>query len=236
VPLHQLFSRRTGQLRFHTRTSLARYLRFSAKARLVITGVGDDRPLEAYWSVGRAARLCHALQQLSPDLLTSPNFSVFSDVPRWDNLQNMKRIALCWREFAQARIPTALHVNARTDRDWERWSEFLIAHPERLRAVIDRVARPLRLVVKGGLTFLPLLRCTGAEIVFVDSSAYMRTMKRRLLKCRSDGRVRWRKMITPPDLPLDELLQENVAAAERRVRSILSPEPKQLPLFVRQSA
>lgn len=259
VPLHNLFHSRTGDLRFQTRSSLAKHFRFSPETRLVITGVAEDRQLEAYWSAGRAAHVSEALRQLSPDLVTSPNFSSFSDVPRWDNLQNMKRIALCWHELASAGIPTALHVNARTDRDWDRWIELLVAHPEiatiafefgtgaaarsrgewhaeKLRYVRDRVGRPLRLVIKGGLAFLRILRISGASIVFVDSSAYMRTMKRRALVRSSAGRLRWRRTPTMVETPLDNLLQLNVMNAERHVHDLLFRplQPvtlQQMPLF-----
>jgi hypothetical protein len=41
-------------------------------------------------------------------------------VPRLDNLFNMKRIALVWSEIQREGMPCALHLNARTDRDFER--------------------------------------------------------------------------------------------------------------------
>jgi len=36
----------------------------------------------------------------------------------WED--NMKRIAICWSELASCGIAASLHLNARTDRDWER--------------------------------------------------------------------------------------------------------------------
>ena len=42
----------------------------------------------------------------------------------------MKRIAIVHQEFLSEGMPAALHVNARTDRDWERWREYVAARPE----------------------------------------------------------------------------------------------------------
>ncbi len=42
----------------------------------------------------------------------------------------MKRIAIVWSEIQREGMLCALHVNARTDRDFERWTLFLCEHPE----------------------------------------------------------------------------------------------------------
>jgi hypothetical protein len=54
-------------------------------------------------------------------MATTPNYSLFVDRPRWDDLHAMKRIAIVHGEFLEAGMPGALHVNGRTDRDFERW-------------------------------------------------------------------------------------------------------------------
>src|SRR5262249_9775047 len=123
-------SMRTGKALFTDRASIARKFGFTSTAHLVITGVSVEQPLERYWERARATDFLQCLAAVHPDLVTTPNFSLFSDVPRYDNLYNMKRIAICWQELASLGIPTALHINARTDHDWERWVQFLRAHPE----------------------------------------------------------------------------------------------------------
>src|SRR5262249_54158581 len=133
-----------------------------------------------------------------------PNFSLFSDKPREDNLYNMKRIAICWHELATRRIPAALHLNARTDRDWCRWREFLAAHPEisavafefstgaaararaqwhlrQLQAVADEAKRPLTLVVRGGRALLHELRGHFGQVALIATDPLMRARKRRVL-------------------------------------------------------
>ena len=52
---------------------------------------------------------------LGVEMVNSPNFSLFTNVTRHDNLHNMKRIALTSAEFMAGGMPCALHVNVRTD-------------------------------------------------------------------------------------------------------------------------
>src|SRR3546814_11175261 len=42
----------------------------------------------------------------------------------------MKRILMATVEMMQAGLPTALHANARTERDFERWGELIAERPE----------------------------------------------------------------------------------------------------------
>jgi hypothetical protein len=134
VPLSSLLNRKTGMLRFSTREAVAKAFGFDESARLIISGVDLDHPIEDYWSFRRATRIPEQLAALRPDLITTPNYSTPLDTPRWDNLHNMKRIAICWSELIQEGVPTSLHLNARTDRDYERWTEF-VAGREEVRSV-----------------------------------------------------------------------------------------------------
>jgi hypothetical protein len=87
--------------------------------------------LERWWLFGSdRVEAIRALKKLNISLVTAPNYSLFTDQPRWDDLHSMKRIALVHQEFLNEGMPAALHVNARTERDWERWREFIVARPE----------------------------------------------------------------------------------------------------------
>jgi hypothetical protein len=57
------------------------------------------------------------LLDLEIALVTTPNFSLFTNVPRPDNLHAIKRIGLSWAELVAGGVPAALHINARTDYD-----------------------------------------------------------------------------------------------------------------------
>jgi hypothetical protein len=149
----------------------------------------------------------------------------------------MKRIAICWHELAVRKIPTALHLNACTDRDWLRWQEFLAAHPEinavafefgtgaaararsqwhlrHLLAVAEGARRALTLVVRGGQTLLHELRDGFRQVVFIATDPLMRARKRRLLIPGAGG-MRMRKRRYQAGAKVDALFLRNLAAYTR---------------------
>jgi hypothetical protein len=233
VPLENLLDLRTGMLRYDSRAAVAEHFGFDEDARLIITGVAQDQPIEDYWSFRRETRIPEQLAALRSDLVTVPNYSTTLDTPRWDNLHNMKRIAICWSDLVSAGIPTSLHLNACTDRDWERWTEFVAGrdevrsvafeyatgaariergewHTKKLAALAAAVPRPLQIVVRGGYVHLDDLCEAFSEVVFVDTTAFIKTMKRKKFARRPDGRVEWPPAGIPKDYALDGLLEHNV--------------------------
>jgi hypothetical protein len=116
--------------RFGTRSALLQRFRLADDTLIILNGTDHDPPLERWWKLEHRAAVTRNLARLGIDLVTTPNYSLFDDVPRPDNFYNMKRIALIWSEMQREGLACALHLNARTDRDWERWTEFLNAHPE----------------------------------------------------------------------------------------------------------
>jgi hypothetical protein len=232
VPLEHLFDRKTGMLKFGSRAAVAESFGFDEGARLIISGVAQDQPIEDYWSFRRETRMPEQLAALRPDLVTVPNYSTPLDTPRWDNLHNMKRIAICWSELVSAGIPTSLHLNACTDRDWERWTEFVAGRDEvrsvafefatgaaRLErgewhtkklAALAAVPRPLQVVVRGGVVHLDNLYDAFNEVVFVDTTSFIKTMKRKRFVRRPEGKIDWPSAGIPMSQPLDTLLDHNV--------------------------
>lgn len=249
IPLARLFSRKTGAPMVAGPAEAAGRFAYDRAALVLVDGVAADAPLETYWGKARAEGAVAALRALKPALVTVPNFSVFVDVPRWDNLHAMKRIAIGWHEFAAAGVPAALHLNARTDRDWDRWAEFLIAHEEidtvafefatggarrqraewyveKLSMVAAAVPHGLRLVARGGLPYVARLRPCFEQVVYLDTSAFVRTCKRKLAFERPDGRLGWDGAMTLLGQPLDDLLARNVSAMGRFVTDRLTaPKP-----------
>jgi hypothetical protein len=235
IPLGKMFNQATGVPRFSARAAVASSFRFDEQARIVIIGVDFDQPLEHYWSRARANDIALALRAVEPAIVTTPNFSVFNDVPRWDNFHSMKRIAICWYELASAGLSTALHVNSRTEHDWRRWCEFLKAHieigaiayefgtgaasPERgawhaqcLCKIPAAIDRPLNLIVRGGSRHIRQFRRAFANVTFVSAEPFIRTIKRsKLFYSPPLVKTHWRSQKTDPGQPLDQLLSENVA-------------------------
>lgn len=251
--LYQMIDRHRGVLRFDNRAEMCDHFGICRNTPIVLTGTDDDRPLERWWALGgRRRALLRGLSDMGIVSATTPNFSVFSDVPRWDNLHAMKRIAICWHEMVEAGIPTALHVNARTDTDWQRWTRFVqersevsaityefatgaagtrrqAYHVRALRRLADSVPQSLSLVVRGALIALGDLANSFERVTMIDSTTYMKTAHRTSGTLLENGRVSWAPAIDRPDVDIDSLMDHNyltmvgaIDAAVRR-RALLCP-------------
>jgi hypothetical protein len=234
IPFYTLIDLGKAELKFKDRETLANQFGIEPQARIVVSGVGRDRKIERYWELPNRAELLVQLQSLGIALITPPNFSVLTDVPRTDNLHAMKRILLTWIEMAEAGLPAALHVNARTERDYQRWAELIAVRPEiqsiavefatgagrgsridwhvaRLRQLAADVNRPLRLIVRGGARVLEPLRQSFDAVTVIDTDAFNKTRCRKQAYFTDSGKLHWRGHPTAVGEPLDELLQLNVA-------------------------
>jgi hypothetical protein len=175
-----------------------------------------------------------ALKDLGVTLVTTPNYSVLTDVPRTDNLHAMKRILLAWTEMAAAGLPSALHVNGRTEHDYVRWGDLIAGRPEievlafefgtgcgrgeridwhvaQLCALAKRVERALAIVVRGGVRKLDTLRQHFAQVSLIETEAFARTIRRRRAYLSESGRLKWAKFTTPTGAPIDDLFAHNVS-------------------------
>lgn len=234
LPLYKLIDLDQGTLRFTDRAALSRQFGIAPGARLVVSGVARDRKIERYWALPNRPSLLAALSQLEIALITPPNFSVLTNVPRSDNLHAMKRIMLAFCEMADAGIPTALHVNARAERDYERWAELIAVRPEisciavefgtgagrgdrihwhveQLQALATHVGRPLRVITRGGNRVLEALRLSFDALTMIDTHAFNKTRCRKKAYFTHDGNLVWLSHPTGEGEPLDNLLQHNVA-------------------------
>ena len=127
VKLAQLYERRNGRARFYDPASLRQKFKLASHTRIIASGVDDDPIIERWSGIGPTARadVIAALKAAGVELVTAPNFSVCLDWPRTGDLASIKRIALACEEFAKAGMAATLHVNGRTDRDFERWTKLL---------------------------------------------------------------------------------------------------------------
>jgi hypothetical protein len=176
--------------------------------------------------------------------MTSPNFSVYNNVPRTENLYNIKRNVLIAQEFLEFRVPIALHINACTDTDYLRYSEFLAERPEfeaisfefitgpgypsrigwhvkKLIELSNFVSRPLQLVVRGGTNTLGILSAAFPNILAIDSDPLQRALHRKRMIFGNDGRIRCVDNKLPRGEPVDELLVQNALAAAAEVEAAL---------------
>lgn len=236
VPLRAILNRSATTARFSTKSGVLADLRVSPRAAMVIDCIGRDRLIESFWAERHSSGLIDALVGLRPAWVIVPNYSVITNVPRWENFHAMKRIAIVWSEFMERGIPTVFTVNARTDRDWNRCSDFVLARPElqaiaielgtglryadRLAAILPRVRalglaadRRLRLFVRGGRASIDSLREAFQTVHLIDTNPFMKAVHRQRLISDSNG-ITSRRSFTLVGQPIEDLLQQNVQASQ----------------------
>lgn len=234
VSLYELVNMATGKVHVASRAELAARFLIPDGAQIVVSGVDKDGPIERWWELKDRRSILTALKALEISLITTPNYSVLTDVPRTDNLHSMKRILLAWTEMASAGLATALHVNGRTEHDYVRWGALIAARPEieilafefatgcgrgeridwhvaQLCALADRVGRPLTIVVRGGGRKLDALRQHFTQVSLVETEAFARAIRRRKAYMTGAGRLKWMKFATPIGAPIDDLFADNVS-------------------------
>jgi hypothetical protein len=235
LPLYGVIQRQNGVARFSSATELARAFAISSSVTVVLTGTSRDAALERWWSLGaQRLEVIRALRKLRIGLVTTPNYSLFIDQPRWDDMHSMKRIAIVHEEFLREGLPAALHLNARTERDWSRWGSYIAARPEVTHVAFEfatgagwadridwqadqliRLAReanrPLHLIVRGGAKFVPNFSREFAGVSLLETSAFMKTQHRQCASVSTNGTPNWTKLPTGPGESLDSLLAQNWA-------------------------
>lgn len=202
----------------------------------IASGVEKDSRVERMWGLASPQRVYAGMRRAGIVFATTPNFSTFADVPRHDNLHAMMRIAWTWYQMVEAGLPTALHLNGRTDHDFLRWAEFARRQPN-LRAVafefltgaepledgqryVNRLKQfaqhsgrdDLLLAVRGGVQWLPQLRHYFGQILVIDSGPYFKTVKRQRLVVNGEGKVGYQSHGTSTTAETHALLLHNVHA------------------------
>ena len=236
LSLYEIIDKKTGDIRFSSRQDMLDYFILDDDAKIILSGTEKDKCLERWWKLKDRESALADIRQLGIQLITTPNFSLFNDVPRHDNAYNMKRIALAWSEIQRQGIPCALHLNARTDYDWVLWSKFLNAHPEieyvafefgtgagskrrigwyveKLGALASAVDRPLHLIARGGIGHVTTLHRAFESFTVIETNAFIRAQKRRQAIYR-DGKVTWKTSLTSYRQPINELLDANIMAMQ----------------------
>ena len=247
LSLHSMVEHCYGKQRYADAEAVATEFRFKAGTPLLLTGIAIDQPLERWWSLGHRRRdVIRTLHKLNVKLVTTPNFSLFTDQPRWDNMYNMKRIAITHSEFLQEGLQAALHVNARTERDWERWTEYILLRDEvthiafefqtgagwagrirwqaaQLANLARGVGRPLHLTLRGGgMDILPDLVEAFDKTTLFETMSFMKTIHRQRGTRAEDGSLKWETSLTAPKEPVDELLMHNWALVKRSYDHVFS--------------
>jgi hypothetical protein len=243
ISLYELLDA-NGASKYHSREDITRNFRISPKAKLVISGIQKDYLLERVWRSSHRNSIVALLKSIGVAMFTAPNFSVYNNVPRPENLYNIKRIGLFSQEFLAAGVPTALHINACTDADYNRYSEFLSArtefqaisfdfitgpgypsrtwwHTRKLIELRNALKRQIQLVLRGGTRALNALSGAYSDIVIIDSKPLHTALHRHRMIFGNDGHIKIVENHLPRGTPVDGLLSQNVAAARSQVDYLL---------------
>lgn len=247
LPLRKLVNLSNMSLRFEDRADLCKYFKISSKTNIVLCGVGKDNPIEKLWLALENKEVRDFIKQLNPALVTTPNFSLFNNVPRTDNLHSIRRIMMCWYELASSGIRTAIHINARTDKDYETWISFINDHPEihdvsfefgtgagygrRFRWHLNKIqefymetGQRLRMIVRGRRRFDHLAKFVS-EIVLIDTETFVKTHKRFVASIGNSNRINWFSLKTRPGEHLDEMFNLSLAVSARDIEFFYQKDP-----------
>lgn len=236
LSLYRLLERETGKVKYSSEQELRSHFCISDDTTIILSGTDQDPPLERWWRYGedRRREAIRSLISLGIRLSTTPNFSMFVDTPRWDDLHAMKRIGIINNEFLQEGLPSALHVNARAGKDQERWTSFVQERPEIthlayefatgsgrasrqdthvlwLTSLANKVDRPLTIIVRGGIDTLEILSSSFSKVVFIDTSPFMKTMNRKRAVLDGNMGLKWEAHTTKKNEALDELFEHNAS-------------------------
>jgi hypothetical protein len=197
-------------------------------ARIILVTIDEDRELENFWRVKAVRSLAERLAGLNVEHIVAPNFSLPLEIPRFDNIANIRRSLLCAEEFSRAGMSVIPYVAGVTEHDWNFWEGFLREHVEikivakefqtgasnnqvadwhigHLLRLQDRVKRGLHIVAVGGRRHLRnLIEFSGISVM--DSNPFMKTCHRFALAASGV----WEEYPTALNEPLDNLLLTNI--------------------------
>ena len=252
--LADLVDYRTGSLRFSTHEALCRAFRIAPNAGIILCGIDHDHRIEPWWTLGsKRVPLIRAMKTLGVVLVTTPNFSVILDQPRPDDLHAIKRIGLVFAEFQNCGLVAALHPNGRTQKDFERWGVFIrernevsvlayefITGPGRknrqhyhldwLADLADGAGRDLDIVVRGDPKVIPFLRTKFRKVIYIETTSFMKTIKRRRANRITSSELGWQSAPTEVNESIDSLFTHNFFEQRALLRALYFAESDPLPV------
>lgn len=242
--LSDLISFKQGSLKYSTAEQLREAFNLSANSKIIVSGVLPDKKIENWWRLGeRRLAIIKGMKALGLELVTAPNYSAVLDLPRTNDLHSLKRIAITCSEFSRSGIACALHPNGRTRQDFVRWGKYVRDHTDisvlayefitgpgrksRLDfhlsqlAVIRRIAdRPLSIVVRGNSSCIPVLRNIFENVTYLESTSFVRTLRRQEAYINNRNKIRWRSRKTQHGQPVDSLLDVNIKQVKNYTESV----------------
>jgi len=213
--------------------SLRKRFGLAESTRIILRGTAKDPAIERYWSYRRKDSIPEKMLELGIDLVISPNYSHFLDVPRPDNLFNRKRQLLCLSEFAKAGITSIPHLSANTARDWQFWAKYLKLNSEvkfvakefqtgnkkrtegektiRFMSLIqDQIGRKLHPIIIGGAQFVESVSGQFDNFTIIDSRPFMNAVHRHNFRLSDDNRQSWEGGYRLIGQKIDDMMNNNI--------------------------
>jgi hypothetical protein len=91
-----------------------------------------------------------------------------------------------------------------------------------LTELAGEVGRPLHLVVRGGLEVLSTLAAAFAGTTVLDTSIFMKTMKRQRAYAKTNAALGWMRSPTERGAPIDGLFADNCQFVEGWIGDIIA--------------
>jgi hypothetical protein len=247
IPTSKVLGGRDGHFGplFDSAEELRRKFRLGLDTQVLLVSVNTDPFLERYWRWAKVTRAPERLAALGIAGITIPNFSFFSDAPRFHHLYNRGRLQACLNELAEAAVPVVPHIHALTSGDLAYWLVWLRDHPEvrhvcrefqtgndegavdELARLQDEIGRALHPVIVGGARFAARLRGRFTHFTIVDSKPFMAALHRQRAVDR-DGLIDWERYPTGTRREVGVLLKHNI---ELYSQSFEKPIVRQTSMF-----
>lgn len=93
--------------------------------KAVLMGYSPDALLERMWERRHADKLLDRIAQMGFDLVTSPDFSVYGDQPRFEHLFNMRRAMVFTQELVDRGVNAIPSVYWFRLEDLDRWLQWV---------------------------------------------------------------------------------------------------------------
>lgn len=219
-------------LKENGKSELHKKLRISDDTKLLLLTIGFDKHLEKLWTRPDRKELFYKFSKLGIGHIVAPNFSLFLDAPRTDNMHNKKRSLICANEMSEVGLSTIPYLMAVTNHDWKIWQRFLEDNPsikfvakefqtggrrkevahwhlKNLALLQDKLKRRLHPIAIGGIKHIPRLKALFDSFTVVSSTVYLKTVKRQKAFIKSPNKLSWESNSGGQYKSLDELMLEN---------------------------
>ncbi len=224
-----LSAKRKSQVgrKFNSKSEVCGRFRISPTSKILAIGVDHDKFIENFWEKHRSHRLPEVLRQLGIDAVTTPNYSLFTDVTGFQMVRNLKRTLLCAQRLSDADVATVIHINAFRQQHWDIWRNFLLEHEEvsvvakefetgsgekellALADLQDGIGRALHPVIIGGGRFYRTASKRFSNFTIVDSYPFVAATQREAISLRNKSFFR-EKWPTALGETIDDLLDHNL--------------------------